>query len=257
MTAFTANFKSSTVMIHLCQTLSELSAKISADFINFLVAGNQAGKKLNIALSGGTTPRAFFERIAEDQQNQHEIPWNLVHFFWVDERCVPPSDAESNYGMTQSALLSRITLPESNIHRIHGENDPEEESLRYSHEIEINVKSEAGLPIFDWVFLGIGNDGHTASIFPGRTDLLNDMSICRAVMHPFTGQGRITLTGKPIIHAKKLTFLVTGESKSLVVGQIINKEPAASGYPAACIARSRQDVEWYLDASAATYIKSL
>ena len=257
MTAFTANFKSSKDMIHLCQTLSELFGRISTDFFNFLIAGNQAGKKLNIALSGGSTPRAFFERIAEDQQNQHEIPWSLVHFFWVDERCVPPSDAESNYGMTQSALLSRINLPEGNIHRIHGENDPEEESLRYSHEIEKNVKFEAGLPVFDWIFLGIGNDGHTASIFPGRTDLLNATSICKAVRHPVTGQGRITLTGKPIVSAKKLTFLVTGESKSLVVGQIINKEPAASDYPAAYIARNRQDAEWYLDASAATYIKSL
>ena len=95
------------------------------------------------------------------------VPWRYVHLFWVDERCVPPDNAESNFGMTFRKLLTKIEIPSINIHRIKGEDDPGKEAVRYSEEISLNALKRDGIPLFDLVILGLGEDGHTASLFPG------------------------------------------------------------------------------------------
>lgn len=242
-------------MIRCFQSVNELVDKLSFNFLAFIQSGNTSGRRLNIALSGGNTSKAFFEKTAMNQlKTKKPVSWTNIHFFWVDERCVPPAHAESNYGMTYATFLSKIDMPESNIHRIKGEEDPMIEAYRYEQEINAHVPLKKGVPVFDWIFLGAGDDGHTASIFPNRTDLPVSANICEAVEHPVTGQSRITLTGRPIIQAKKITFLVTGESKKLIVRQIINQEPAASHYPAAYIHAQQHDSEWYLDAAAAKFL---
>jgi 6-phosphogluconolactonase len=244
-------------MTYCFPTVNELSEKLSIDFLHFIAEASPGKETCNIAFSGGATPRAFFEKIAVNQYNMgRNISWDMVHLFWVDERCVPPNDAESNFGMTNECLLRKIVIAESNVHRIQGENNPYQEVTRYTDEIKLHVKFQHGIPAFDWIFLGIGDDGHTASIFPNRPDLLTAESICDVVKHPVTGQYRVTLTGKPILQTKRLTFLVTGESKSLVIRHIVNNEPEALHYPAAYINLRKKDADWYLDEAAAKYLKS-
>jgi 6-phosphogluconolactonase len=239
------------------QSTDEVAEKLSLDFLDYISKRKHSEEPMNIALSGGNTPNAFFERIAANQYNQTlPIPWNKVHIFWVDERCVPPDHAESNYGMAKRALFDKIQLQDGNIHRIKGENNPVPEALRYSQEVKKLVTLKEGIPVFDWILLGIGNDGHTASIFPNRLDMLDSENLYETTVHPDTGQFRITLTGKPILRAKKIIFLVTGKSKNLVVRQIINREPEASQYPAAYIYFNRNNADWYLDAAAAKFLKS-
>jgi len=244
-------------MIHCFQSADELVEKLSFHFLDFITRDNHSGSQLNIALSGGNTPKAFFRKIALNQYKyDRPIPWNKVHLFWVDERCLISRHADSNFGMTSTTLLSKINLHENNIHRMRGENDPGLEALRYAEEIKTQVAMKDGIPVFDCIFLGIGDDGHTASIFPDRLDLLTAERICETVKHPVTGQSRVTLTGKPIIQAKRIIFLVTGESKSLVIKQIMNNEPEAARYPAAYIYYKKNDADWFMDAAAAKLLKS-
>ena len=242
-------------MKHCFQSMDELADRLSLDFLSYISGGEHTEIQFNIALSGGQTPRAFFEKTAVNQHNcKRTVPWDQVHFFWVDERCVSPDHADSNYGMARVSLLNQLPLRESNIHRIRGEDNPGSEALRYSQEVKKTVPLKEGIPVFDWILLGVGNDGHTASIFPNRPDLLDAENIYETAVHPDTGQLRITLTGRSILRTKKLIFLVTGKSKSLIVRQIINREPEASQCPAAYFNFNRKDAEWYLDAAAAKFL---
>ena len=126
---------------------------------------------INISLSGGSTPKILFDILADRYSNK--IDWTKVHLFWGDERCVPPDDEESNYGMTKKRLLNFIIIPEENVHRAKGEVEPEKEAVRYSSEIKTRIKSknQNGIPVFDLMILGMGDDGHTASIFPDSIEL--------------------------------------------------------------------------------------
>jgi len=139
--------------------------------------------KLNIdkgvayfALSGGSTPKFVFQMLAKDYKEK--IDWYKIHLFWGDERCVPPQSDESNYGMTKKYLLDYIDIPKKNVHPVDGENNPKQEAIRYSNEIKKIVPLKNGYPKFDLVMLGIGEDGHTASIFPNQMDLLVSDKVC-------------------------------------------------------------------------------
>src|SRR5690606_20512735 len=122
--------------------------------------------------------------------------WTRVHLYWGDERCVPPNDNESNYKMTVDHLLSKIDVPEENVHRIYGENIPKEEAIRYSEVLKSRLPQFEGVPQFDLIILGMGDDGHTASIFPYNIHLWDSGNVCEVAVHPDSGQKRITITGK-------------------------------------------------------------
>ena len=234
------------------ETMAESMAEEFYRYVNeCLITRN----KLNIALSGGNTPALFFEFLSNfDQQKANKMNWNKIHFFWGDERCVPPGHKESNYGNANKVLFSKIDIPEGNIHRIEGENEPLEEVERYSNLLQKMVEQKSGIPIFDWIFLGLGEDGHTASIFPDQLDLINSEKVCELSIHPETGQKRITFTGTVLNMAKRITFMATGASKSEVVKHIINRDKSARYYPAAKIQPQYGILDWYLDASAADQI---
>jgi 6-phosphogluconolactonase len=206
-------------------------------------------KPFTLVLSGGSTPEKLFSVLAEKYLSV--INWKYVHLFWGDERCVPPGHPESNYGNAFNILLKKIDIPEKNIHRIKGEEIPEIEAKRYSEEILKNTKLKNGLPSFDFVLLGIGDDGHTASIFPNQMGLMNSDKICELAYHPLTQQKRITLTGKIINNTESVAFLVTGKIKANIVSQIINNPENAKNYPAARISPLIGNLEWFLDQEAA------
>ncbi len=242
-------------MIRCFPTVKELAEHLSSEFLKFISEASLVKDSINIAFSGGNTPGVFFEQLASDQAKQPSKDlWRKVHFFWVDERCVPPDHADSNYGMTKKRLLDRINISPKNIHRIRGEHEPVSEAIRYGGEIDRNVRKQDGIPVFDWIFLGIGNDGHTASIFPNRMDLISSDQLCAASSHPDTGQFRVTLTGRPLVKGQRITFLVTGESKSVVIRQIISKEPEATNYPAAQIYSLCKNADLYTDKDASVYL---
>lgn len=212
-----------------------------------VVAKQPADQKVNIALSGGSTPALMFRLWAE--QYDAQTPWEQIRLFWVDERCVPPTDKESNYGMTRDNLLNKINIPEENVVRIKGENTPEEEALRYETKVRSMVPEEEGFPQFDIVLIGAGDDGHTSSIFPGQEHLLTTQRAYALSTHPKTGQQRIALTGMPIIHAQRLIFLLTGKNKAQVLADIIEQNDAG---PAAYVGHhALHTVEVFTDKAAA------
>lgn len=206
--------------------------------------------KFNVALSGGNTPKLFFSVLADKYKDK--IQWSRVNFYWVDERCVSPEDSESNFGMTKKILFDKIEIPPENINRIAGENDPYEEAKRYSELLKENVPSKNGFPEFDIIILGIGEDGHTASIFPDQMELMISDKICQVAVHPTTLQKRITLTGKVLNNGKKISFMVTGKEKSRLVKTILEKKDGIIKYPAAQIKPIHGELRWYLDSQAAS-----
>lgn len=202
-----------------------------------------------IALAGGNTPRLFYT-ILGNQLSDWPV-WNKVHLFWGDERCVPPSHMESNYRMVKESLIDKINIPDKNIHRIHGESEPASETLRYQQEIIDNIsESDSGWPVFNWILLGMGDDGHTASIFPGADPPSENQPICTAAVHPLTRQKRVSLTIPAINRAKEAIFLISGRSKAPIVRSIINREKDSVRFPAVQVIPLSGNLTWYLDLEA-------
>ncbi|AYN67807.1 6-phosphogluconolactonase [Euzebyella marina] len=223
--------------------------EVAAEFSNFFADKVNESDSLHVALSGGSTPKIVFDVLAREFGS--DLDWNKVHFYWGDERCVPPTDDESNYKMTVEHLLSKIEIPEENIHRIKGENEPKGEAVRYSEVIEQYLAESNGIPAFDLVILGMGDDGHTASIFPHEIDLWHSEKTCEVAVHPDSGQRRITITGKIINAAATVAFLVTGEGKAEKVGEIVRRTGSFKDYPATLVAPTSNNLYWFLDDAAA------
>jgi len=222
------------------------SRELALEFCNELNGISFKKEKCFIALSGGSSPKIIFRILAE--QYKEKIHWDRIHLFWCDERCVPPDNSDSNYGMTKQYLLDFISIPEENIHRIVGENEPEHEAVRYSKEIEKIVDSKNGLPSFDLVMLGIGEDGHTASIFPDQMHLLDSKKICDVAVHPINGQKRITVTGSTINNSDEVIFIVTGRSKADILKKILEDQNKI--YPAAFIKPINGKLKFFIDEEA-------
>ncbi|NNL02850.1 MAG: 6-phosphogluconolactonase [Eudoraea sp.] len=226
------------------------TAKSFSEYLAKLVAKNNI---LHVALSGGSTPKEVFKELAEHFKNK--IDWSKVQFYWGDERCVPADDAESNYKMANDYLFSKVELPLGNIHRIKGENKPEEEAARYAGLLEAKLPGHNMQPQFDLIILGIGDDGHTASIFPNQISLWNSQSYCEVAEHPETGQKRVSLTGNIINNAKEVVFLVTGENKAQKVLEIIDKKGNYNSYPASLVVPKSGRLNWFLDSEAGKLIE--
>ncbi|HAH22194.1 MAG TPA: 6-phosphogluconolactonase, partial [Prolixibacteraceae bacterium] len=155
--------------LHIYKSPDELANEFALQLMNWIAA--QSGNAFHLAISGGKTPDMLFTILAS--QYADSTLWQKVHFWWVDERMVPPGDPESNFGTANRLLFSQIIIPKENIHRIKGENNPETEALSYSQQIQENLISQNGWPIFDLILLGMGDDGHTASIFPNQMHLID------------------------------------------------------------------------------------
>ncbi|MEM6965802.1 MAG: 6-phosphogluconolactonase [Bacteroidota bacterium] len=225
----------------------EHKAAVADAFAEFLANEIHQSEQFNLALSGGSTPQILFDVLANDYAEK--IDWAKVHLYWGDERCVAPDDPESNYGMTYERLIKKVAIPKENVWRVKGEEDPQAEANRYGKRIEWNLLLKDDLPIFDLVILGMGGDGHTASIFPHQIELLEIDKTCAVATHPDSGQRRITLTGRVINAAQQIHFLVTGASKQSVVREIFNKEGNYKNYPAAYI----QNATWWMDEAAGKF----
>jgi len=223
-----------------------------ADFIITLlitkIEETKNSEFISVALSGGSTPKKIFEYISSHDTGA--VNWNKVRFFWGDERCVPPEDNESNYKMARLSLFERLHIREENIFRIFGEAQPETEAIRYSKIIAENISIENTFPRFDIMILGLGEDGHTASIFPGNTNLFHSLNYCEVATHPLSKQKRITLTGRVINNSRNIVFMVTGSDKAKMVANII-QEDEGSKLPASLVRPVNGKLTWLLDLEAA------
>ena len=233
--------------IQIFPGIEELSAEF-AKRISREIAATPEKRFYSVALSGGSTPRAVFNYIAGHYAER--INWDKMLVFWGDERCVPPDSDESNYKMAFDSLLGYTTLPDVNIFRIRGENDPAEEAENYAEIVNKLLFHHSGIPQFDLFMLGMGEDGHTASIFPDQISLFDSDKLFEPSQHPVTKQNRITATGKLINNSKQVCFLVTGDSKAEKVAQVIEKKKGWELLPASFINPTDGELIWMLDEAA-------
>lgn len=236
-------------VVRISQTPSLVARNVADD----LAAAVKRGETYHIALSGGSTPRLLFEYLSENYRES--IPWGDVHLWWGDERCVAPDHEESNYRMTKETLLKGVILPPENVHRIKGENNPADEAVRYANEMKKIIPHKNDLPVFDMIYLGLGTDGHTASIFPDAMELLTVPELTAVATHPESGQNRISLTGPVLNNASNVAFLVTGASKAERVSEIFEKKDGSEKFPASHIDPVHGDLAWYLDRAAAKSLR--
>lgn len=229
--------------LHIFKNPEELASEFADQLMNWVET--HSGNEFHLAISGGKTPDLLFNILAAKYANS--VLWQKVHFWWVDERMVSHDNSESNFGVAQKLLFSKIIIPEENIHRIKGEDDPELEAISYSIQIQEKLEMRKHWPVFDLILLGMGDDGHTASIFPDQMYLLDSKQICEVAVHPQSSQKRITLTGKVINHASMVCFLVTGSNKAERIAEIWLNPNKASRLPATHIHPEYGDLSWYVD----------
>jgi 6-phosphogluconolactonase len=200
-----------------------LARRVAQYFVEMAGEAVEAKGRARIAISGGNTPKAAFELLADPAQPwRGRMPWEALEIYWVDERCVPPDNAASNYRMTRESLLDKVPLRSEQIHRIEGELEPEAAADRYESELRNSFRLEgAESPRFDLVALGLGADGHTASLFP-RTEAIHEISRLVTANHvPQMDAWRITLTWPVINHARSVFFLIAGRDKASVLKEVL------------------------------------
>jgi 6-phosphogluconolactonase len=236
--------------IQIFETVDSLQSAAARQIADEL-SPSTTGRVMHMALSGGSTPRRMHELLAETAG----IDWSRVHIYWGDERTVPPDHPESNYRMTRETLLDRIDIPEGNIHRMRGEIDPDESAREYEELLQQTFgTTPPDVPRFDVVVLGVGSDGHTASLFPGTEALKERERWVVANEVPQQQTTRITLTYPVLNNADLVIFLAAGANKqdalkSVFSGGDEERPPAAFVQPAG-------RVIWFLDAEAGTALKS-
>lgn len=222
-------------------------------FIAQAQQGIRAAGRFSAALSGGSTPKRAYELLGQPPYRD-QVPWDRVHLFWGDERCVPPTDPRSNYRMTKLALLDHVPLPPAQVHRIAGEKPPAEAAAAY--EAVLRAFFHDGPPRFDLVFLGLGENAHTASLFPGNPVLEETTRWAAEVFVAEVDMWRVTLTAPTLNAGAVLAFLVAGASKAAVVQEVRSGPYDPQRKPAQLIKPSQGQLLWLLDRAAAAAVKA-
>ncbi|HET6670676.1 MAG TPA: 6-phosphogluconolactonase [Pyrinomonadaceae bacterium] len=228
----------------------EQVARAAAQFIVNLAKPVTRTRPFTVALSGGNTPRRVYELLATDEFKV-QVNWQLVQIFFGDERPVPPDDPASNYGMALATLISRVPIPESNVHPISGAGDPHENASSYQQELKSYFAGSAW-PRFDLILLGMGEDGHTASLFPGSKALSENEAWVAANWVELLDELRITLTAPAINSAVQILFLVTGANKTAALAAVLSGPLQPDLLPAQLIKPSQGELVWMVDAAAAS-----
>jgi len=233
----------------LADAVAELFIAAAADAI-------EARGRFVVALAGGATPRATYERLAAPTI-RGRVDWTRVHVVWGDERCVPPADGESNYRMARDALLDHVPVPEGQVHRMQGEADPVTAAAAYERELRALLATPSGAPRaaagarIDLVLLGLGADGHTASLFPAGAGVRERDRWVIAVHDGPTPLWRLTLTPGLFNAAGEIAFVVSGGAKAEILRRVLSPPRAEVDLPAQAIEPIDGRVRWYVDAAAA------
>ncbi len=242
----------SAAQVRVFQDIEELS-RAAADFFSTLARDCAAKRgRFAVALSGGSSPKGLYALLGSPPYRD-EVPWQQVHIFWSDERCVPPDSPESNYKLALDAFLSAVPLPDVNIHRVKGETAPDAAARSYEDDLQIFFRGP-GVPMFDLIILGAGEDGHTASLFPGSPSLDETARLAVPVYLEPPKKDRVTLTLPVLNCASHVLFLAWGRAKAGVVSQILEGNDARK-YPAGLVRPASGKVTWLIDRQAAEKLK--
>jgi 6-phosphogluconolactonase len=240
----------------VCQDVGELNRKAAEQLMRLASKAIQQSGQFTVALSGGSTPKALYSLLASPNYRDR-IDWSRVHLFWGDERCVPPDHPESNFRMVQESLLSKIPIPSDNVHRMMGEKEPEQAATEYEdHLRQFYHLARGGVPRFDLIFLGLGEDGHTASLFPGSAALDERDHLTATVYVERLKAHRLTLTLPVINAAAQVSFLITGENKSSIVKALLGADADSSKYPAGRVRPVNGQLTWFISQDALVSHKS-
>ena len=237
--------------LHVLPSADE-AAQAAADWMAALAAEQaQSHGCFTIALSGGSTPRRLLQLLAAPP-HAARVAWDRWHVFWSDERCVPPDHQDSNYRMAREALLDHVAIPEDLVHRMRGEAEPKEAARAYESEVRRALQASRGS--FDLVMLGLGEDGHVASLFPGTKALTERRRLVTANWAPLLQAHRLTFTLPLINAARNVMLLVTDDAKAEVV-RLVLEEDADPPLPAALVRPQGGQVHWFLTQGAAAMLK--
>lgn len=236
--------------------LDELAQAAAEEITRSAEEASSRGR-FTIALSGGSTPKPVYRLLAEEPYRDR-IAWDRVHVFWVDERHVPPDHPDSNFGMAHDALLSRVPIPTDNIHRIRSEKpDAERAAEEYGWTLRSAFDLDEGQwPRFDLVLLGLGADGHTASLFPGSDAVRERSRLAIAPWVSSLGAYRITLTVPVLNHAALVLFLVSGEEKAEALHTVLEGDYQPDRFPAQAVRPEEGRLLWLVDRAAARRLRS-
>ncbi len=235
----------------VCADLDHLARRAAAEWVRTADEAITRTGRFAVALSGGNTPRALYAKLA-GEEFRARIAWERWHFFWGDERSVPPDHPDSNYRTAFEALLSRVPVPPANIHRIETERGPAEAAAAYETALrDFFAVPRGGFSRFDLILLGIGEEGHTASLFPGSAALEESERLVVAVYVEKLSTDRITLTLPALNSAAEVAFLVSGKSKAEVVKRTLRD---GADLPAARVAPADGRLLWFLDKEAASFL---
>jgi 6-phosphogluconolactonase len=229
----------------------DATAEACAQFvIGVLKQALSAREFATLAVSGGSTPKLMFQKLAVSG-----FPWERVHLFWVDERCVPPTDSASNFKLTDDSFIQPAHMPPQQVHRILGELDPQVAARRYADELrQFFGLAEGEMPHFDLIHRGIGPDAHTASLFPGEPLIDDHQNLTAAVYAPQFKQWRVTLLPGPLMAAKQTVMLVAGEDKVEAIRAVFQDPYEPKKYPAQIATREGDPVTWFLDEKSAALL---
>ncbi len=240
--------------VEVWRDVAEISERAAELLIGIARQTVDTRGKFELALSGGSTPKALYQLLASEGKSAR-IPWQRTHIYWSDERCVLPDDPRSNYRMAYETLLSHVSLLEENIHRMHGEDDPESAARDYAKELENEFDS--GGSRFPLILLGMGEDGHTASLFPGSDALLDvENSVTATYVEKFK-EHRLTMTLRTLNAAETIVFLVAGESKAAALSKVLDdRSVEPDSLPAKLVRPANGELIWLVDESAASLVGS-
>ncbi len=236
----------------------EVSRRAAEEFVRLADEATRAKGSFAVALSGGSTPKRLYALLGSAADSFRErVPWEKIHFFWGDERHVPPDHPESNYRMVREAMLSKVPLPRENVHRINAENpDAGEAAREYERALREFFRLRTGeLPRFDLVLLGLGQDGHTASLFPGCDVIREWRRHVAASWNESFGAFRITLTPPVLNHAACVIFLVTGGEKAEALRAVLEGDHPPERLPARLIRPAGGRLLWLADREAARLLE--
>jgi 6-phosphogluconolactonase len=259
-------------MIEILADAAALARRAADLFVADVQGAAAARGAATVALTGGESPIDTYKLLG-GQDLALRIPWQRVHLYWGDERCVPPDDAQSNFGLAQATMLSRLSLPPGSVHRMRGEDEPEEAARAYERELRAppfgprssprsvvqspgTARTPAlgdgtGLPLFDFVFLGLGPDGHVASLFPHATTLNEAEKLCVHTVAP-DGLDRLSLTFPVLNAARRVVFLVNEPDKAGVVAEVLEGLRLPDAVPAQRVHPVLGELTWLLTEAAAT-----
>ncbi|MGC2658554.1 MAG: 6-phosphogluconolactonase [Bryobacteraceae bacterium] len=236
--------------LRVCATEQQASEQCGHFALQLLANALRTQPVATFALSGGHTPKPMFSVMAKA-----DFDWSNVHIFWVDERCVPPDDDQSNFKMADQALLTPARISKYNVHRVQGEMKPEEGSARYVEDIrEFFGLSKEGLPVFDLIHRGMGSDAHTASLFPGDPLIGDRTGIAASVYSTAAHNYRVTLLPGVLLAAKRTVILAAGPDKAVPLKDVLEGPEDPFRYPCQIGTRGTNSAVWFVDRAAVEHM---